>query len=139
MEFLPRAKFRELVFILLYSLDQVDQDIDTLIDTLYDYLKVSKKHLRDAHQYVMAILSKKEELDLKIKEISVDYEFERILKVELNLIRLATYEMLEAKVPVPVAISEAIRLSRKFSSPESGKYVNAILDQFSEASIKLKT
>jgi len=132
MEFFPRAKFRELVFIVLYSLDQADQDIDTLIDTLYDYLKVSKKHLRDAYDLAKVILSKKEEIDIKIKEISVDYEFERILKVELNLIRLALYEMLEGNIPVPVAISEAIRLSRKFSSPESGKYVNAILDQFNK-------
>jgi N utilization substance protein B len=132
MEFFPRAKFRELVFIVLYSLDQADQDIDTLIDTLYDYLKVSKKHLRDAYDLAKVILSKKEEIDVKIKEISVDYEFERILKVELNLIRLALYEMLEGNIPVPVAISEAIRLSRKFSSPESGKYVNAILDQFNK-------
>jgi N utilization substance protein B len=132
MEFFPRAKFRELVFIVLYSLDQGDQDIDTLIDTLYDYLKVSKKHLRDAYDLAKVILSKKEEIDVKIKEISVNYEFERILKVELNLIRLALYEMLEGNIPVPVAISEAIRLSRKFSSPESGKYVNAILDQFNK-------
>lgn len=129
MEFLPRAKFRELIFLMLYSLDQADQDVDVLIDTLYDYLKVSKKHLKEAYVTVKAIVEKKSELDAKIEEISVEYAIERVLKVELNILRLALFEILKCEIPAPVAIAEAIRLSRKFSTPESGKYVNAILDQ----------
>lgn len=132
MEFLPRAKFRELVFLVLYGLDHTDQEIDNLIDSLYDQVKVSKRHLKDAAKIVNLILEYKPEIDKIISSISNEYVIERILKVELNLIRLAIFEIMKQDVPAPCAISEAIRLARKFSTNESSKYVNAILDQFAK-------
>ena len=135
MEFLQRSKFREIVFLLLYGLDHVDQEIDNLIDTIYDQIKVSKRHIKDAAKVVLEVIEHKEQLDKIITAISTEYAADRILKVEMNLIRLAMFEMMFQAVPAPVAISEAIRLSRKFSTVESGKYVNAILDQFAKGQL----
>ena len=132
MEFLPRAKFRELVFLLMYSLDYSDQEIDNLIDTLYDQVKVSKRHLKDAAKVVGQVLQHKVEIDQAIANISSEYAIDRILKVEINLLRLAIFEIMTQEVPAPIAISEAVRLARKFSTQESGKFVNAILDQFAK-------
>lgn len=135
MEFLPRAKFRELIFLVLYGIDHSDQEIDNLIDSLYDQVKVSKRHLKDAAKYAMMIEQVKPEIDQIISSISTEYTVDRILRVELNLIRLAIFEMMKQEIPPAVAISEAVRLARKFSTHESAKYVNAILDQFAKGQL----
>lgn len=133
MEFLAKAKFRELIFLFLYSLDlSDDQEIDNLIDSLYDQVKVSKKHLKEAAKSVGGVLEVKKEIDQIIAQTSNEYAIDRIPRVELNIIRLAIFEMMKQLAPIPVVISEAVRLSRKFSTPESSKFVNAILDQFSK-------
>ena len=71
----------------------------------------------------------KDEIDQSITTHSKEYEFDRIPRVEKNLIRLGVFEMKYSKeTPPKVAISEAIRLARKFATHESAKFVNAILD-----------
>ncbi|NBO23757.1 MAG: transcription antitermination factor NusB [Chlamydiae bacterium] len=135
MEFLPRAKFRELVFLILYGLDHHDQEIDNLIDSLYDQVKVSKRHLKDAAGVVNELLQVKPQIDELISSVSTEYAIDRICKVELNLIRLAIYEMMKQEIPPACVISEAVRLARKFSTNESSKYVNAILDQYAKGQL----
>jgi N utilization substance protein B len=133
MEFLARAKFRELIFLFLYSLDiSDDQEIDHLIDTLADQVKVSKKHLKEAAKVVGDVLTLKKEIDGLIAQTSTEYAVDRILSLEMNILRLAVYEIMKQLAPHPVVISEAIRLARKFSTPESGKFINAVLDHFSK-------
>ena len=71
----------------------------------------------------------REEIDPMIQKVSNEYVLERIALVERNIIRLAIHEMLISKdVPPKVVIAEAIRLARKFATPEAANYVNAILD-----------
>src|SRR5690606_29501809 len=55
--------------------------------------------------------------------------FERIPRVERNILRLAVFELLhDPSVPPTVAIAEAIRLTRKFATPEAATFINAVLD-----------
>ena len=64
-----------------------------------------------------------------IRKTAVSYAFERIQSVERNVLRLGVFEMLyDSSIPPKVAISEAMRLSRKFSNPESSHFINALLD-----------
>ncbi|HEY2811195.1 MAG TPA: transcription antitermination factor NusB [Rhabdochlamydiaceae bacterium] len=120
-------KFREILFHLLYSADfGGSQESAPLI---MQQLAVSKSHVRNAQELMQKIVEKKEEMDSLIRQHSQEYDFERIPRIERTILRLGTYEMLfSATVPPKVAIAEAIRLSRKFSSPESATFVNAILD-----------
>ncbi|HSX14156.1 MAG TPA: transcription antitermination factor NusB, partial [Chlamydiales bacterium] len=67
------------------------------------------------------------EIDEKISLYSTDYAFERISLVEKTILRLGIFEL--ERLPPPIAIAEAIRLTRKFGTPESAQFVNAILDK----------
>ena len=68
-------------------------------------------------------------LDEQIGKASIEYAFDRIQVVERNILRLGLYEILfDDEVPPKVAISEAIRLARKFGTPEAASFINAILD-----------
>jgi len=126
---LPKQKFRELVLLLLYSHDFSQGEEEDCLNLVMQELKVSKKHLLEAQNLRRAVEAKKEAIDAEIQTNATAYEFERIPGIERNILRLGAYEILYSQeIPGKVAIAEAIRLSRKFASPESATFVNAVLD-----------
>jgi N utilization substance protein B len=68
------------------------------------------------------------EIDANISEFSVDWSLERMAKVDLTILRLATYEILfREDVPGSVAINEAVELAGKYSDPAGGRFINGVL------------
>jgi N utilization substance protein B len=130
---LPPQKFREIVFQLLYSQDFTAQDQQESIPFMMHELKVTRKSVAEALQMANQIAQKLIEIDAEIGACSTDYAFERISRVERTILRLGLYELLHrSDLPPKVAIAEAIRLCRKFGTPEGAQYVNAILDTVSK-------
>ena len=73
-------------------------------------------------------------LDSIIKEHSSRWDVTRLSKVSLTLLRLAIYEIKFCpKVPVAVAISEAVRIAKKYDGPEAGSFINGILGSFARS------
>ena len=126
---LPKRKFREIVFQLTFSKD-LNSGTDALLScALLDQMKITKKNLREAFDQVAHIIEKQEEIDALISKGSKSYDFNRISIVERNILRLAVFELFfEKKLPFKVVISEAIRLTRKFGTPDSAAFVNAVLE-----------
>lgn len=128
-------KQREVVFLLIYSADFGSCDEGDMTRLLMHELAVAKSVLRKAHEEKGKVQEKLQEIDALIASCSQAYDFKRIPRIERNILRLAVYELLySATVPPKVAIAEAIRLSRKFATPESATFVNAILDAVYTAS-----
>lgn len=126
----PKKKFREVVFQLLYSHNVSESARDDMVLMMTEQLKLPRSALHQAHDRMLEVARHQEEFDHLIGEASKEYEVGRIQRVEMNILRLGLYEMLyDEHVPPKVAIAEALRLSKKFSTPESVKFVNAILDQ----------
>lgn len=122
-------KFREMVFQMLYSCDSSGTEEMDLVAMMMHELKVTKKAASEAYNRVQTILKDLPEIDEKIRGVSTEYQFKRISSVEKNLLRLGVYELFYDKgLPPKVVIAEAIRLCRKFGTPESSQFVNAILD-----------
>lgn len=130
----PVQKFREVVFQILYSYDMSKADNENMVELLSNELSISKKTVRDALERVKQILLHQDEIDDTIARTSLSYAFERIQSVERNILRLGTFEILfDKNIPQKVAIAEAMRLARKFSTKESASFINAILDTISKA------
>lgn len=126
---LPARKFREVVLQLLYSFDLGVDDPEALIPLVSSELQVARGEVRRAAERVALLTSLQEELDSEIRAVSKGYALDRIHRVERNILRLGVYEILhDDEVPPKVAIAEALRLTRKFSTPEAGAFVNALLD-----------
>ena len=71
---------------------------------------------------------KREETAELISEFSHTWTIQRIPAIDRNILRLAIYELIvRADVPVAVVINEAVELAKRFSTEESGKYVNGML------------
>jgi len=125
---LPRQKLREIIFHVLYGKSFGSSEGDS-VRLLMNHHKVTKKSVCEAESFADKVREKEEEIDALICKYAVDYKLERIPAVEKNLLRLGIFEMIYHKeTPRKVAIAEAIRLARKFTTQEGAKFVNAILD-----------
>jgi N utilization substance protein B len=71
---------------------------------------------------------RRQEIDDTIASLSAGWRLERQVAVDRNILRLAGYEILFlAGVPTGVAINEAVELAKKYSTTESGRFVNGVL------------
>jgi len=125
---LPPQKFREAVLQILFSTD-FGKESEEMVPFMMQELSTTRKAMLEAHARVDQILAKLPEIDAVITAASTEYSFERISRVEKTILRLALFELTsDPSIPPLVAIAEAIRLCRKFGTPESAQFVNAILD-----------
>ena len=84
-----------------------------------------------AEELVHGVIDHIEEIDAVIREYARNWDFKRIARVDLAILRLAIYEMLYRKdIPPVVSINEAIDISKLFSIPDAKRFINGILDQF---------
>lgn len=131
---IPMQKLREIIFQMLYSYDVGKTNQEDMSELMMKELSVSRANIAVAQQKVEEIQAIMEELDAMIAGASFSYAFDRIQTVERNILRLGVYELFfETNIPPKVAISEALRLARKFSTPEAANFVNAILDTLHKA------
>lgn len=79
---------------------------------------------------IKGVLQHRDAIDEKIKGYAKNWDFHRIAAVDRNIMRLAIYEMLYREdIPPVVSINEAVDIAKKFSTQDSGKFVNGILDK----------
>lgn len=118
------AKCREAVVQILFALENGGDE--SVVELIMGEAKLSKQHARQAYERAVAIWNMREQWDVVIGEASREYAIERIPTVEKNILRYALMEIGEAQ-PVARVVTEAVRLARKFSTPEAGAFVHAIL------------
>ncbi len=83
-----------------------------------------------ADPLIRGTLQFRAEVDEQIKKHVKNWDFNRIAAVDRNILRLAIYEMLHREdIPPVVSINEAVDIAKKFSTEDSGKFVNGILDK----------
>ncbi len=83
-----------------------------------------------AEELIHGVLENLDAVDAEIRNYAENWDFERIAKMDLSILRLAIYELLKRlDIPPIVSINEAIDLSKQFSGPDSKRFINGILDK----------
>jgi N utilization substance protein B len=83
-----------------------------------------------ADPLIRGAIEHRNDIDAHIKKLAKNWELHRIAAVDRNILRLAIYEMLHREdIPPIVSINEAVDIAKKFSTQDSGKFVNGILDK----------
>lgn len=83
-----------------------------------------------AEPLIRGAILNRDQIDTQIKLYVKNWELHRIAAVDRNILRLAIYEMLfREDIPPVVSINEAVDIAKKFSTQESGKFVNGVLDK----------
>ena len=83
------------------------------------------------------IFEKKNEIDEIITNNLKDWKLERLSKMDRQILRISTYEILFTDIPYKVSINEAVELSKKYSEKDdSYKFINGVLKGIVETSTK---
>ncbi len=81
-----------------------------------------------ARKTLMTVLEDRDSCDALLEKHSGRWRLNRLALVDRNILRLSVHELRDCHVPPKVAISEAVKLANEFSSAESPRFVNGILD-----------
>lgn len=125
-----RTRSRELALQFLYQLDLRGDD---LLAEAKDFLRNEERDAetqRFALRLVEGTFEHWDEIDKTIQGVAQNWNIARMAVVDRNVLRLATYELLHCKdIPPKVAINEAIELGKRYSTSNSGGFINGILDK----------
>jgi N utilization substance protein B len=92
-----------------------------------------REHYAFCEELIHGVIEHAADLDSRIKGLAHNWEFERIAKIDLAILRLAMFEMVYRKdIPPVVSINEAIDLSKQFSNLDSKRFINGILDRLKD-------
>jgi transcription antitermination protein NusB len=89
-----------------------------------------REHYSFGEEVIHGVIEHCAEIDQQIKTLAQNWEFERIAKIDLAILRVAMFEMIYRKdIPPVVSINEAIDLSKQFSNADAKRFINGILDR----------
>jgi len=125
-----RTRARELALHALYQVDLRGADVVEELTHYIDDASTEPGVRIFALQLFNGCLERRDELDARIQEVAENWDIRRMAVIDRNVLRLAVYELLHvAEVPPKVAINEAIDLAKRYSTGDSGSFVNGILDR----------
>jgi transcription antitermination protein NusB len=125
-----RRKGRELAVQALYQIELTGESSAAAVRLFFERADASVRAKEFAATLVDGVRAHQAQLDELITQASEHWRFERLSRVDLNVLRVAAYELSHTpKVPTSVAIDEAIEIARRFGTEESAEFVNGILDQ----------
>jgi N utilization substance protein B len=132
-----RRKARESALRALYEMEIGKVRVGDALEEMTGNAELNPDLMQFANQLVAGVHEKQAFLDDKLAARIREYQLERIAAVDRNLLRIAAYELYFCdEIPPIVSINEAIELAKKYSTAESGKFVNGVLAHLMEDSPK---
>ena len=145
---MTRGNAREQAVHLIYGRaftgEEPEQVVSTRLDKEY-YEKLSAENevysdrpsraqLRYIDNVVAGVANREEDLNAQISKFSIGWDISRISKLARCILQLAIYEILYVEdVPTGVAVSEAVRIAKKYDGDDTGAFVNGILGSFARS------
>ena len=129
-----RRKSRELALQALYQGELAGQAGLLDFEEFCAHFQVNKKAIPYAKKLLGGVQGKKEEIDQLISRYAENWRLERMSVIDRNILRLAVYELrYQDDVPTSVAINEAVEIAKRYSTDDSGSFINGILDAMARA------
>lgn len=130
---MARRKSRILAFQALYSWDVNNIPMDELLEFAWvepeALEKLGEENLTFSRVLISGTVENIVSIDEKIKKHLTNWDFSRLNKVDLAIIRMSVYPLMFQKdMPSTIIIDEAIDISKEYGSDDSYKFINAILD-----------
>lgn len=145
---MTRYDARELAVHLIYGREFTGEEPETVINTrlakeYYQSLteeneiyaeRPSRAQMRYIDTVVAGVANRTEELNEQIQKFSIGWDVSRISRLTRSVMQLAIFEIFYVDdVPTGVAISEAVRLAKKYDGDDTGSFVNGILGSFARS------
>ena len=125
-----RREAREWALQLLFQLDMNFEEPGKVFPEFWSGKDPDRKMREFAEELVSGVVQHRDEIDERLKKHAENWDIRRMGVVERNALRMAILEMVfRTDIPPVVSINEAVDLAKYFSTNESGKFVNGILDK----------
>ena len=123
-----RREARELALRMLFQLELGKQPIDEVLTAALSQSHLEGSNREYAEELLRGALTHLTELDAKLAALTLEWATDRQAVVDRNILRLAAYELLHRPdAPVAVVVNEAVELAKKYSTADSGRFVNGVL------------
>ena len=145
---MTRANARELAVHLIYSRNFTGEEPEAVVAARLEkdyYKKLSEENevyserpsraqMGYLDRVVSGVANREEELNATIQQFSIGWDITRISRLTRSVMQLAIFEILHVEdVPTGVAISEAVRIAKKYDGDDTGAFVNGILGAFARS------
>lgn len=145
---MTRANARELAVHLIYGRDFTGEEPEQVVAVRLAkeyYAKLSEENEVYAERpsraqtayldkVVSGVANRSEDLNAEIQKYSIGWDVSRISRLTRAIMQLAIFEILYVEdVPTGVAVSEAVRLAKKYDGDDTGSFVNGILGSFARS------
>jgi N utilization substance protein B len=123
-----RHKARIIALQALYEIDSVARRPESVVERLLSEVNFSTENNDFVRELVGGALKNRDEIDRHIQKFAPAWPINQLALIDRNILRLAIFEILfDNKVPVKVAVNEAVELAKTFGSENSSKFVNGVL------------
>ncbi|MBT3393366.1 MAG: transcription antitermination factor NusB [Elusimicrobiaceae bacterium] len=123
-----RRLAREYCLKMLYLAD-ISKTNKTKELSLFGLETLKEDALTFANNIITETLKNKDLIDKTIIKYAKNWTLDRMPALDRNILRIATYEILFTDIPIAAIIDEAIEIAKKYSTENSGRFVNGILDK----------
>lgn len=145
---MTRANARELAVHLIYGRDFTGEEPEQVVSVRLAkeyYAKLSEENevyserpsraqMAYLDKVVSGVANRAEDLNAEIQKYAIGWDISRISRLTRAIMQLAIYEILYVEdVPTGVAVSEAVRLAKKYDGDDTGSFVNGILGSFARS------
>jgi N utilization substance protein B len=125
-----RRKGRELSLQVLYQAEITGDRSPACLEEALGRLEGSEAAKSFARRLIFGVVDNRERIDRLIEQCSENWRLDRMAKVDLTILRIATYELLFCPdIPFNVSIDEAIEVGKRYGSEETPPFVNGVLDR----------
>ncbi|MGO4183035.1 transcription antitermination factor NusB [Paenibacillus sp. FSL A5-0031] len=135
---MKRRLAREIAISSLYQMEMNEVTASDAVDMLVEEMSLDNEMGADpaeigstdafAREIVAGVMEHKQAIDGMLQQFLTGWHIDRLSRVDRQVLRLATYEMVfRDDVPPKATINEAIELAKHFGTEESGKFVNGVL------------
>jgi len=130
-----RRKGRELALQALYQIEITGDGSPSTLEFFFSHFEGSCKARDFARGVVLGVNQHGQEIDRIIAQSAHNWKLTRMARVDLTILRIATYEMLFCPdIPMNVSIDEAIEIGKRYGSGDSATFINGVLDQVAAVS-----
>ncbi len=120
---------REAVIQTLYAKEQGNDKAQEQFEELLKDKKIKNQKAEFAKNLLNGVIKHLNEIDSIIKEHLIDWDFDRLDKIDKQILRVGIYEIKYTDTPFQIVINEALKMAKNFSEDKATSFINGILDR----------
>ena len=123
-----RRRARTIALKTLYEVDSATRVAESVVERYLTEENLTDENKAFIRELVSGVVENKTAIDENIRKFAPAWPVDQLALIDRNILRLAIFEILfDNKVPVKVAVSEAVELAKTFGSKNSSRFINGVL------------